>query len=446
MASKLENQIIEHLIQDDHILVLPSRPSDGDSLGSALALYCVLTKLGKKVTVISAEPVPKDLKFLPMIEHIDGEFKTEGNFMITVNANIKDVKHEIMPGKVNIILTPDGQGISNKNISFDLGLEEYQLIVTVDTGGVEQLGEFYEKHNTLFGKIPVINIDHHASNTHFGTINHVDIKAAATTEMLVPIIQGIEAESGKILMDGDIATLLLAGIITDTGSFQHSNTTPKSLAIAAQLLDKGARQQEIIKHVYKTKSLATLRLWGHVLSKIKFKPELHFVWSIISQEDLAGTGAEMEDAGSIIDELLNNAPGAEVVALMKEKKPGIVSCSLRSTTDAVDVSKIAEYFGGGGHRRAAGFRLKDTDFEEGIDQIVHYISALQSERYSVAKTAPQKPIPIEPVSEEPTATESPRPTASTAGRPASSGNGIKIRDTFHGESLGDGEHFYRFEE
>src|SRR3989338_2928735 len=124
MNSALEDQIIEKWLSSSHILVLPSRPSDGDSLGSALSLYKAFTKLGKKATVISAEPVPKDLKFLPMIEKIDGQFKSEGDFMITVNAHIQEVQHEITPGKVNIILKPEpGNSISPQNVSFQNGLD-----------------------------------------------------------------------------------------------------------------------------------------------------------------------------------------------------------------------------------------------------------------------------------------------------------------------------------
>jgi len=334
--------------------------------------------------VISSEPVPKDLKFLPMIEKLDGEFKSDGNFLITIKAHIRDIRHEIMPGKVNIILSPEeGAAISEENIYFNQNIEDYDLIITVDTGGLEQLGDFYEKHLDLFKQLPVINIDHHASNTLFGVLNLVDSQASATTEILTPLIAKIETRVDKKFIDSDLATLLLAGIITDTGSFQHSNTTPKAFSIAAQLLAQGARQQEIIKNIYKTKSLSTLRLWGQVLSKIQFEKDYHLVWSTISQADLQETGAEMEESGAIIDELLNNAPGAEIVALFKEKQEGLLSCSLRTTTDQADASLIAEIFGGGGHKRAAGFRLKGIDFEEGVRKIVNAIREVQGKSHGI---------------------------------------------------------------
>jgi bifunctional oligoribonuclease and PAP phosphatase NrnA len=393
MNISLEEQVVKQLMRSQNILLLPSAPADGDSLGSALALYRVLSKLGKKVTVITAEPVPQDLQFLPLIEKLGEGFDGGENFTITVHGSIQDVQHSIKPGLVNIILTPEeGSSISAENVSFSEGLDDYDLFVTVDTGDLVQLGKFYEKHPDLFQKVPVINIDHHASNGEFGTINYVDIKASATTEMLVPLIQRIERESGQFLMDADIATLLLAGIITDTGSFQHSNTTPKAFQVAAQLLDWGARQQEIIKHVYKTKSLSALKLWGKVLSDIQFERENHFVWSTITQRDLLETGAKMEESGAIIDELLNNAPGAEVVILLKEKAPGLLSASVRTTTAEVDASAIAGMFGGGGHKRAAGFRIKGMNFDEAVHKVVSTIREIQGKRHGIApiQTAPQQ--------------------------------------------------------
>ena len=105
----------------------------------------------------------------------------------------------------------------------------------------------------MFYETPVINIDHHASNNDFGQINLVDVVAASTTEVLYKVLLEAEQKYEKKLITEDVATLLLAGIITDTGSFQHANTSPKSMEVSAELLDLGARQQEIIKNIYKTK-------------------------------------------------------------------------------------------------------------------------------------------------------------------------------------------------
>ena len=144
------------------------------------------------------------------------------------------------------------------------------------------------------------------------------------------------------LIDEDIATLLLTGIVTDTGSFQNANTTPRSFEKASELIAYGARQQEIIKYVYKTKQLSQLKLWGRLLSKIQTDKKHRIVWSVVSQQDFKDTGSSAEETGDIIDELMTNAPGAEFVLLLKEKSDGQISVSIRTTSPAIDASAIAE--------------------------------------------------------------------------------------------------------
>jgi hypothetical protein len=181
-------------------------------------------------------------------------------------------------------------------------------------------------------------------------------------------------------MDEDIATLLLAGIITDTGSFQNANTTPRSFAAAAQLVKYGARQQEIIQHVFKTKRLSMLRLWGRILSNIKVDQKNHFVWATISRKDFQDTGAREDETGGIIDELMTNAPGTEIVLILKHRNDGYISGSLRTLNHSIDASVIANMFGGGGHVQAAGFKIKSDDLEKTEQMVVSKIKAYQQAR------------------------------------------------------------------
>lgn len=352
-----------------NILIAPSSP-DGDSIGSALALLTVLQKLGKNVTVVATNEVPDYLRFLPHTHQIKKELNFGKDFVISLNtegAEIDHLKYEVEAGKINIIVTPKNGEFHGHDISFSKGAGDFDLIITVDTGDLVQLGTLYEQNKAMFKQVPVLNVDHHASNGKFGTYNFLDYSVAATTQMITPLILELEKEHGETLIDEDVATLLLVGIITDTGSFQHSNTTPEAFEVAADLLERGARQQEIIKHVFKTKSLATLKLWGRVLSKIQSEGPL--VYSTISLMDLEDTGAVSDDSDGIIDELMSNAPGAEVVLLLKEKEKGFVTGSLRAPGKNADVSAIAQSLGGGGHIKAAGFRIRDKSLEEALQMV-----------------------------------------------------------------------------
>lgn len=396
--SDIQKNIIDLIKRTDKILVLPSTPVDGDSIGSAIAISLVLKKLKKHVTVVCAEKMPEVLEFLPETQIVGEKLVSSKDFIITIDTKkikVEEIKSEIEENKVNIIITPREGRFTEKDMTFNEGMEEYDLIITVDTAELQQLRSVYENNPQMFHEIPIINIDHHISNEHYGKINYVDIMSASTTELLLPLFEKMEEEFEIELMDEDIATLLLTGIITDTGSFQNSNTTPKAFAHAAQLIAYGARQQEIIQHIYKTKQLSQLKIWGRVLSKIQTDEKYKIVWSSVSQEDFRDTESREEETGDIIDALMTNAPGAEVILLLKERSDKTISGSIRTTTPAVDASAIAEIFGGGGHGQAAGFRIQDGDFRRNEGEIIEKIRKFQSERLGVMEeTESEKEMPI----------------------------------------------------
>lgn len=374
---------------------MPSSPPDGDSIGSALSLYLMLKKLGKEVTVVAFDPIPGIYDFLPGIGVIGDKVAASKDFIVTIDCNkikIANVKSLIEDDKANIIISPKGGRFSSKDISFNYGPEKYDLVITVDTAAVEQLGSLYEDNIDMFNQVPVINIDHHISNEQFGRVNYVDYMASSTTELLIPIIEELEKSTGRTLLDDDVATLLLAGIITDTGSFQNANTTPKSFDWAAYLVAKGGRQQEIIQKIYKTKPLSTLKLWGRVLSKIQIDEKYKFVWSTVTQKDFKDTGSSEEGVGEIIDDLLSNAPGAEIVLLLKEKTSGIISGSIRTTNPSVDANEVAAMFGGGGHARAAGFKIKNADFEKVYPYVIDKIKEFQANRLNIIEESGENVI------------------------------------------------------
>lgn len=397
MTDPTQKNIIDLIKRSQKILVLPSSPPDGDSLGSAIALYMSLRKLGKEITVISSDPVPEVFDFLPNIKIVGNKLMSSKDFIITIDCRktkVDKVKSNIEDDKINIIITPENGQISEDDISFNKGRISYDLIITVDCAELTQLRVVYEENIELFNQIPVINVDHHVSNTHFGKINNVDIMASSTTELLLPLLEELSKAEEIDLIDEDIATLLLTGIITDTGSFQNANTTPRAFERASELIAYGARQQEIIQYIYKTKQLSQLKLWGRVLSKIQTDEKYRIVWSVASQQDFLDTGSTSEETGDIIDELMTNAPGAEIVLLMKEKKDGSISVSMRSTTPAVDVSKIAENFSGGGHTQASGFMLNDMPLRDAEYKVINAIKEYQAERLHFVEED-KKPTPVE---------------------------------------------------
>ncbi|HRH93460.1 MAG TPA: DHHA1 domain-containing protein, partial [Candidatus Peribacteria bacterium] len=219
------------------------------------------------------------------------------------------------------------------------------------------LGSIYSDNVDLFSEVPILNIDHHVSNTQFGQLHLIDPTAASATEVLYSWFT--TDEKWKSFITPDVATLLLTGLITDTRSFQNPNTTPRSLEVAANLLDFGARQQEIIKHIYKTKPLSTLKIWGRALNSIQMDPTAGIVWSAISRQDLQEMGATSKETAGILDELISTIPDADVHVLFTEIEDGGFKASMRSSP-SIDVNVAAgRLFGGGGHERASGFKMKN---------------------------------------------------------------------------------------
>lgn len=386
-------QIVNLLQKSEKILILGHQNPDGDAVGSALALLLTLRKMGKNALAAAADPVPAVLDFLPALENMETAIAGASDLVISLPLGDRkdaEVFHKIEDGVLKIAVRPvGGQPFTSDELDFAAGEADFDLIICVDVPDFPQLGKLFETNPNLFYETPLINIDHHASNTGYAQVNFVDTTAASSSELVLRVIQSLESEENKKLLDADIATLILTGIITDTGSFQNSNTTPRSFEISADLVEAGARQQEIIQHVYKTKQLSTLKLWGRVLAKIEYDEAHRLVWSSVTEGDLEAADASGAETDGLIDELMSNAPGAEVVLLLKQKGD-LVSGSLRTTTPAVSASEIAGIFGGGGHVQAAGFKLPNAKLEATQEEILSKVREYQEKRLELVHESNKK--------------------------------------------------------
>jgi phosphoesterase RecJ-like protein len=364
------------------MLIIPHANVDPDGLSSALACYLFFTSLGKECTVLCPDTLPESLEFLPGFEKLESTLKATQDFVITLDTSkgleVDKLRYTVEEKKVNIVVTPKSGAFSAREVSFQEGGFPYDLILIVDTADLKLLGSLFEQHRHFFESVPILNIDHHISNTKFGKLQVIDPLSASATEVLYRWF--ISDPEWKKLVTADIATLLLTGLITDTRSFQNPNTTPFSLEIAAELLDLGARQQEIIKFIYKTKPLSTLKIWGRALNHIQVNAKEKIVWSSISKEDLEEMHATDKETHGIIDELLTTIPDADLYVLFTEVKEGGLKASLRST-EKIDVSALSgKLYGGGGHPRAAGFRI--TSYENFSLQVLECVQKIIQEMQS----------------------------------------------------------------
>jgi phosphoesterase RecJ-like protein len=227
---------------------------------------------------------------------------------------------------------------------------DYDLLVVGDCGELERIGPVLESHRGLFERVPILDIDHHLSNRRFGAVDWVDPDSSATCEMVTLLAWrlSVPLDAGE----GMLASALTAGIVMDTANFQHPNTTPRTLVVAAALREAGAPFSEIARRLYRTKPNSQLVLFGRVLARMESACDGRVVWSTLELADLAAAGAGSEQAEGLVD-LLSQAEEAEVAILFKEAN-GATRVSIRTRSGGVDATVLTGTFGGGGHARAAG--------------------------------------------------------------------------------------------
>lgn len=377
-----KQQAVELIRDANSILLLTHDRPDADALGSILALAKVLKGLGKQVDAVVTGAISTGFQFLPDIEALKHDLKGSGDFVISVDTSTIKIE-KIMykrdgENALNIIVTPAaGAELSADHVSFSSGAAKWQLIIVLDCSDSARIGTLFEQNADLFYATPLVNIDHHPGNDYFGKVNLVDFTATSTAEILVSLVESLSRE--KNLLDEDVATCLLAGIMGDTSSFQNTNTTPKSFTVAAQLIAAGARQQDIVRNIFKTKSLSTLRLWGKVLAKIQEEIDLKFVWSSVNTAEIAEAGAAPEETSGVIDDLMKSAIGNDFALLLSERD-GAVHGSLRAVAKGVDVSQIANLFGGGGHAAAAAFDVPNATLADMQQSVLFKIKQFQAKR------------------------------------------------------------------
>ena len=292
---------------------------DGDALGSTLALLNALRYIGKDAYIISRDVIPDNFSYLSFSEEIDGE-----------------------------TTKPD------KNTD---------LVIILDCGNVERISADLSEY-----KGTIIDFDHHVSNENYGHINFVDPNAAATCELSYLLIKelGVDLKENKSEVKA-IGSAVYTGLVTDTGSFRHSNVTKRTHTIASELIDAGIDNSKIHSSLFDNKPFEKVKLMGTVLSNIELALDNKVAVLSIPKGMLESFNPPNADTSDIISIGLG-IKGVEVSLLLKEVEEGTKS-SLRSKND-VDVRKVAEIFGGGGHIKAAGLMQKNIGLEEAKENLL----------------------------------------------------------------------------
>lgn len=314
------NEMIDKIKSSKKIAITFHVSPDGDSIGASLGLLCGLRLIKKDVSILCKEKLPDVFSFLPNSSEITGE-----------NAVISD---------------------------------DIDLLITLDCGDVERLN--YEKDDKSFKNRDyfVINVDHHLTNKSFGNLNYVDTSASSVGEIVYHILKEM-----NVCINQEIAACLYTSILTDTGSFRHSNTTRTTHLIAGDLISTGIDFSEIHRIIFDNKKFEALKLQGLVLNNMYLTCNKRLCIMKVTKAMIDESEVDEADTGDLVSIGLK-VNTAEVCVLLKEKDD-VVKLSLRSKSN-VDVRKIAEKFNGGGHTKAAGL-VMEKSIEEAEEIIVSEI-------------------------------------------------------------------------
>ncbi len=302
--AKDQHRFAEAIRAARRITALCHENPDADTIGGAISIALIGQRLGKEVEIVSVDAPAPAFDFLPLYDRIKP--------------------------------TPE---------------LEADLAVICDAATLERVGRIRVEHSSWFERARLVNVDHHVTNTRFGHVNLVDPSAAATCQVIAAALPKL-----GVTVDLEIATALLTGIVRDSHGFSDPSTRGETLRIAASLVDAGAPVTLIHRRVLAELPYATLALWGRMLNGLGQRRDGRIVYATLTQEMLDATGTQNHDADGLA-EFIAQAKGADISILLRETGPERTRVSLR-VSEAVDATKIAGVFGGGGHMTRAGCTIE----------------------------------------------------------------------------------------
>ena len=314
-------QIREAILSRQRFLITSHARPDGDSIGSQLAMAFALDALGKSVRIVNADPAPEHYQEFPGMDRIE-------------------IAPRVEHPDVDAVIVMECSDLSRTAVA---GLER----------------QF------------IINIDHHAGNRMYGAINWYDLSAAACGEMVFDVIAAL-----GVPLTTEIATHIYLAILTDTGSFHHSNITPRTFEICRQCVDAGVNPAVMARRVFDSNSFGKLKLIGALLDGMELVDEGRLAVLHLDDEMLRATGSTHNDTEGLIN-LPLTAREIQAVVFFKLGVDGVVRVSMRSKYD-VDVRQVASAYGGGGHKNAAGFTAQGKVAEVKSEILGRMVDAIRT--------------------------------------------------------------------
>lgn len=309
-TTKAPEALLAKIRQGNRFLLTSHVSPDGDSIGSSLGLARVLRSMGKGAVIWVRDPAPAIYAGLPGADRIHAGAEPPAGYP-----------------------------------------EKFEASIVLECPGLDRTGL-----EDSLGELPVLNIDHHLGNQHYGKVNWVDTAAPSVGEMVYRLAKGLNAT-----LDAETANLLYLTIVTDTGGFRFSNATEEAFEAAASLVRDGARPELVSQWIYENRPEPSVRLLGEVLRSLELHEGGRIATVLLTRDMLERAGADVTDAEGLVD-YPRTISGVQGVALLRIREDGKTKVSLRSRGEA-DVERVARRYGGGGHKNAAGFEAEGSPEE-----------------------------------------------------------------------------------
>ena len=355
------------------MVVLQASPTV-DDFSAAFSIVALCKALGIPCPIVtSGGRAPDALKFLSVFQDVAGDLGNINALTLRVDLNrakVDGLTYAVDGNDLVVTITPKTGTWQPSDVKITANDYRHDLIIVLGAPDRASLGALFSTYADFFLKTPTVVIDHGPENEHFGTINIVDLTATSVSEVCFNLFMHLD----NTIVTADIATALLTGMMSKTKSFRAPNVSPKTLEIAQKLMEKKADREKIVEHLYRTRSVETLRLWGRALARLKADEAIGLVWTLITKQDFVTAGANAEALRDIADELLMTSPSAKIALILFETHADGIAGQLFAQRP-FDALLLGAPFRATGTREAAHLSLTQTDIVSAERAVVEHIQS-----------------------------------------------------------------------
>ncbi len=372
MSLALPQQFEEMLKRCNRPVIVLSATASIDDFASAFAVRSFLKKINKPCEIVTKGGVaPSALKFLSTFSEVKSDLVNIRSLSLRVNidhAKLEALSYAVEGRELVITVTPKTGAWRNNDVRVICNDYSFDVIVVIGAPDKASFGGLELTYADFFLRTPMIVIDCSPANEQFGSINIVDVTATSVSEVCFDLLSSID----PALIDEAMGTALLAGMMSKTKSFRANNVSPKTLGAAQKLIEKGAKREQVVEHLYRTRSVQTLRLWGRALARLKSNEAIGLVWTLVTRQDFITAGVSHEALRDIVDELLSTSPSAKVAIVLFENVDGKISARVHASAPH-NALILASSFTPVGTREVAMISFDEKDIVKAEEKIVNEV-------------------------------------------------------------------------